>query len=96
MSLPPFPAQFTADYHRVELYFSAINATGTIYQDAINQRCRMSSKATGVSHEYYDIEQLAIYRPPGAQPNTAPANLLTLFNYGAPRRVEHAISCVAS
>jgi hypothetical protein len=80
--LPPFPSQFTATYHKVDAQYSTTtNTTGYIYQDQKNQRCRMNSYSSA-STPYMNIDQLAIYRPPNAQPNTAQVTMLTLFNFG--------------
>ena len=82
--MKPFPAQFTSNYQRYYTDFiMPQTTTGVIYQDQFNQRCRMTSVSTKrVPNSYLNIEQLAYFKPPGAQPDTAQASLLTLFNYG--------------
>jgi hypothetical protein len=78
---PPFPQQFTASYVRTDVGNGQVsNSTyGMIYQDERNQRCRMIAHGKLTAQ---NVEQLAIYQPPYAQRDTAPASLLTLFNYG--------------
>jgi len=82
--MKPFPAQFTAKYQRYYTDFQLPqNTSGVIYQDQFNQRCRMTSVSSKkVPNSYLNVEQLAYFKPPYAQPGTAQASTLTLFNYG--------------